>query len=130
MGGGDALMPKRILKERPYCSNTLTEAGMFGMIRSALRRISIRWKPRTEALNAVRRPKVNGGRSKYEYQCSICSKWFIRAHVEVDHISPCGSIKSFNDIGPFVQRLLCEVTGFRILCTECHLKRTNEERNK
>lgn len=119
---------KRILKERPYCSNTLTEAGLFGLIRSNLRRLSIRWKPRTEALNAVRRPKVNGGRSKWEYHCSICLKWFIRAHVEVDHIYPCGSITCFNDIGPFVQRLLCEQDGFRILCKDCHLKITNRDR--
>lgn len=122
-------MVKRILKERPYCSNTLTEAGLFGMIRSVLRRISIRWKPRIEVLNAARRLKINGGRSKYEYHCSICLKWFIRAHVEVDHIYPCGSIKCFNDIGPFVQRLLCEKEGFRVLCIKCHLLHTNKGRN-
>lgn len=120
----------RQLKERPYCSGTQTVAGFFGMIRSNLRRLSLRWKPRGDHLNSIRRPKVDGGRSKWEYPCSMCKEWYIRAHVEVDHIVPCGSLKSFEDIGPFVQRLLCEQEGYRTLCKECHLVVTNEERKK
>ncbi len=120
---------KRKLLERPYSSGTLTEAGFFGMIRSTLRRLSIRWKPRGDYLLSVRRPKVGGGRSKFEYECQICYAWFIRAHIEVDHILACGSLRSFDDIGPFVKRLLCEKDGFRALCKECHLKITNEGRN-
>ncbi len=124
------IVAKRKLLERPYCSGTLTESGFFGLIRSALRRLSIRWKPRTEHLNSVRRPKVNGGRSKFEYPCESCSKWFIKAHIEVDHIIPCGSLRSFDDIGPFVKRLLCEANGFRVLCHSCHLIITNEGRDE
>lgn len=121
-------MAKRKLLERPYGSGTLTESGFFGLIRSALRRLSIRWKPRNEYLISVRRPKVGGGRSKYEYPCEVCEKWFIKAHIEVDHITPCGSLRSFDDIGPFVKRLLCEANGFRVLCKSCHLAITNKER--
>ncbi len=121
---------KRKLLERPFCSGTLTNAGFFGLIRSALRRLSIRWKPRTEYLNSVRRPKVNGGRSKYEYLCESCSTWFIRAHIECDHRISCGSLRNFDDIGPFVQRLLCEKDGFRALCKPCHLKRTKESKGE
>jgi hypothetical protein len=121
-------MSKRKLLDRPYCSGTLTEAGFFGLIRSALRRLSIRWKPRTEYLNSVRRPKANGGRSKFEYPCELCKKWFIRAAIEVDHRIPCGSLRSYEDIGPFVQRLLCEKDGFRILCKPCHLAHTIAEK--
>ena len=120
-------MTKKLL-DRPYCSGTLTTAGFFGLIRSALRRLSIRWKPRTEYLNSVRRPKINGGRSKFEYQCKSCQSWFIKASIEVDHIIPCGSLRSFEDIGPFIQRLLCEKDGFRALCKACHLEITNEGR--
>ncbi len=118
-------MPKRKLLDRPFCSGTLTTAGFFGLIRSALRRLSIRWRPRTELLNSVRRPKIGGGRSKWEYQCSLCSGWFIRAHVEIDHIVECGSLRTFEDIGPFVERLLCEKEGFRVLCKCCHLDITH-----
>lgn len=121
-------MAKKKLLDRPYCSGTMTRAGFFGMIRSALRRLSIRWKPRNEYLISVRRPKINGGRSKFEYQCESCAGWFIRASIEVDHKVPCGSLKDFEDIGPFVKRLLCEKDGFRILCKTCHVKHTNEGR--
>jgi hypothetical protein len=121
-------MAKRKLLDRPYSSGTLTSAGFFGMIRSALRRLSIRWKPRNDYLLSVRRPKVGGGRSKWEYECQICKSWFIRAHIEVDHILACGSLKSFDDIGPFVQRLLCEKDGFRALCKGCHNQITQKER--
>ncbi len=113
-------MTKRKLLERPYCSHTMTESGFFGMIRSALRRLSVRWKPRTEHLISVRREKTNGGRSKWEYPCEVCLKWFIRAHVEVDHKVPCGTLRSFDDVGPFVKKLLCEKDGFRVVCKQCH----------
>ena len=119
---------KRKLLDRPYSSGTLTEAGFFGMIRSALRRLYIRWRPRGDYLLSVRRAKVGGGRSKFEYECQVCYNWFIRAHIEVDHIIACGSLRSFDDIGPFVKRLLCEKEGFRALCKGCHLVITNEGR--
>lgn len=114
--------------EKPFCGGTLSTAGFFGMIRSALRRLSIRWKPRGDYLLTVRRPKIGGGRSKFEYECQVCYNWFIRAHIEVDHIVACGSLRSFDDIGPFVKRLLCEKEGFRSLCKGCHLTITNEGR--
>lgn len=118
------------LKDKPYNSGTMTESQFFGMIRSALRRLSIRWRPRNDYLNSIRRPKENGGRSKFEYPCTICKEWFIRAHIEVDHLIECGSLKSFDDIGPFVKRLLCEKEGFRCLCKSCHKIITNEQRKK
>lgn len=109
---------------------SMTEAQFFAYIRSALRRLSIRWKPRNTFLSEIRRPKDNGGRSKWEYPCSECKQYFIRAHIEVDHIIACGSLKSFDDIGPFVKRLLCEKDGFMCLCKECHRLKTNKERKK
>jgi len=118
------------LKDRPFNGGTLTEAAFFGWIRSGLRRMSIRWRPKNEVLAEIRRPKENGGRSKWEYPCKTCKQWFIRAHVEVNHIIPCGSLKSFGDIGPFCQRLFCEKDGFEILCLDCHKKLTYNEKNK
>jgi len=118
----------RQLKPKPYNNGTMTEAAFFGMIRSALRRLSIRWRPRNQFLMDIRRPKENGGRSKWEYPCKKCKKWFIRAHIEVDHIIPCGSLRSFEDIPEFVKKLLCEKDGYQAFCKECHLIKTNKER--
>lgn len=121
-------MRKIVPKTR--CSGTLTEAGYFGMIRSALRRLSIRWKPRSDYLISVRRPYTGSSRrSRWEYPCSICGGWFIQAQIEVDHIVPAGSIKCFEDIGPFVERLLIEKEGYQTLCKQCHQEKTNDNRN-
>jgi len=116
------------LTEKPFCGGTLTRAGFFGKIRSALRRLSMFWAPKNVHLDEVKRPKINGGRSKWEFPCVVCKEWFIKAHVHVDHIIPCGALNSFEDIGPFVERLLCEKEGFQVVCKVCHQLKSNEER--
>lgn len=111
-------------------SESLTEAQFFSWIRSSLRRLSLRWKPRIEVLKDNRRPYTGESkRTKWEYSCADCKKWFLMKDIEVDHVVPAGSLKSFNDIGPFVERLLCEKDGYQVLCKVCHLKRTNESRS-
>lgn len=126
----------RELKVRTRNAGTMTEAAMFGWIRSILRRSSLRWKPIYEALNDakyVANPgdiSKWGGRIKYLYHCASCQLGFPRKAVEVDHVTPCGSIQSFADIGPFVERMLCEKEGLRILCKACHQRITNAEKDK
>jgi hypothetical protein len=116
---------------KPFCGGTQTSAAFFGWIRSALRRLSVRWKPKNEYLLTVRRPYTGAGkRSKWEYQCQICFKWHIRAHIEVDHKERCGKLKDFNDLGDFCKKLFCEKEGFQALCKECHIKKTNEEKHR
>lgn len=45
----------------------------------------------------------------------------------MDHIEPCGSLRSFDDVGGFVSRLFCEVEGLRVLCVGCHNARTHSK---
>lgn len=98
------------------------------MIRSHLRRLSIRWKPRNEALKSSRRPYIGDNKRRlWEYQCETCKNWYMRKEVEVDHIKECGSIKDWGDIGMFCKNMLIE-TGFQILCNSCHLIKTNEHK--
>lgn len=112
----------------------MSEAAYWGWIRSSLRKMSQRWKPIYGVLNDVKRPvepsdKLKWGNLiKFVYQCCQCKAWFPKKHVEVDHIHPCGSLKSEADIGPFVTRLLCERDGLRVVCIDCHLEITNAER--
>jgi len=49
---------------------------------------------------------------------------------QLDHINPCGQLRSLNDVSGFVERLFCEADGLRILCKPCHLSVTKEERAK
>lgn len=54
----------------------------------------------------------------------------MRKDVEVDHVVPCGSIKGYEDIGPWIERQTVEdINGFQVLCkAKCHLKKTNKEK--
>lgn len=114
---------KRGLKTRNH--NTMSEAGFWGWIRSALRKRSQVWKPLQEAKKLVRREyKGENKRQKYEYQCNNCKQWFADKEINVDHKKEVGSLKSGKDLESFVNNLFCEIEGFQILCKNCHNKKT------
>lgn len=110
--------------------NTWTESQYFSKIRSALRQAFRFWKPITETLKRSSRPyKGPNKRQKVEYLCSQCNQWYIKKNIEVDHIEPCGSLRSYEDIVPFLKRLTIEdLNGFRVVCKPCHRKITNESK--
>ena len=107
-----------------------TESAFWSFLRSNLRRTSQRWPPLARlALNEARRPyKGENKRQKWEYQCAECKEWFKRTEVEVDHIIPCGSLKSWEDFQTFAERLFCEPDGLVVLCEQCHDKKTGRTR--
>jgi hypothetical protein len=110
------------------CSETMTEKAFFSWIRSHARRLSLKWKPRSDFLKEHRRPYIGDNkRTKWEYQCRDCLGWFIQKNIEVNHIIQCGSITCFGEIGGFYERLLCEKDGYEILCKECHRRLTNKQ---
>lgn len=111
---------KKIRVPRTRAGETWTEARYFQFIRTTLRAASVKWQPIVQcALNARRKYTGQNKAQKWEYQCAVCGRWFLRTKMQVDHIEPCGSIKSYEDIGPFCQRLFCEIDGLRMLCGEC-----------
>ena len=114
--------PKTERVPRTRAGNAWTEASFFGFLRSGLRGISRRWPPLVRlALNAVRRAYVGPSKlQKWQYQCRMCGGWFKRTQVDVDHIEPCGSLQSFDDIRRFTERLFCETDKLRVVCNGCH----------
>ena len=111
------------------CSGTMTDAAFFSFIRSGLREKSQRWQPVYHAKKLAQVPYVGTDkRTKYHYTCAICNGDFKGTETMVDHIVPCGSLKGFNDLPAFVERLFCEVGGLRVLCKPCHQEVTNAER--
>ncbi len=128
-----ATKSRRVSKPRvPRTRNdgTMTEAQFWGWIRSSLRRMSQRWKPiygilkdSKRAVTAADRAKW-GNRIKFVHQCSRCKGWFPKKLVEVDHKIDCGSLKNYNDLPGFVERLLCEREGLQLLCHDCHQNKT------
>ena len=121
----------RVLKERKFNYGTMTEAMYWSKIRSALRSAFRYWKPAQEALNRASRPNKGKSKARKEYQCNICKVWYKRTEVEIDHIIECGSLKSYNDVVPFLKRLTIEdPEGFQVLCKACHKKKGDDYRNK
>lgn len=113
-------------------SYTKTESEFWSFIRSALRSASKWWKPKLDYLERHKRKYTGENkRIKHEYQCEKCRKWFVRAKIAVDHIIPCGTLRNYDDVAPFISRLFIEVNGgWQLLCKECHLVKTKSERIK
>lgn len=107
--------------ERTRNGGTWTEARYFGFIRSSLRSAFTKWGPKHEAKKLA---KV----AYNKYECAHCHEFFGSKDTEVDHKVPAGSLKTYDDLPGFVERMFCEVDGFQVLCKECHQAKTNEER--
>ena len=109
-----------------------SEARFWGFVRSALRRAWTRWPPKYELLAEAKRivPKNKNTRHKFEYQCTECKEWFANKDIEVDHIIPAGSLKCYQDLPKFVERLFVGKEYLRVVCKPCHKRITNEEKQK
>jgi 5-methylcytosine-specific restriction endonuclease McrA len=108
---------------------TWTEAFVLARIRQTLRRLSM-YMPSISLLKREKRRKYVGPnkRLKFEYPCAKCGEWFPEKNIQVDHIVPAGSLRTFDDVGEFARRLLfCGIEGLQILCSGCHTEKTNEE---
>ncbi len=115
--------------EKTRANGTMSESAFWGMIRSCLRQKSRWWKPiQVAKLRARRKYKGTNKRQQYEYQCAICKNWFAEKEIEVDHIKPVGTLKCKNDLPDFVENLFCEADNYQVLCKQCHLIKTNNER--
>lgn len=102
----------------------MTESEYFSMIRSALRRLTIYWKPRAQCLLDARRA-CKKGLQKWEYKCASCNKWFKQKEVEADHIKEAGTLTKDSDVSGFIKRLLAEEGGWQCLCKPCHKEKTH-----
>jgi len=110
-------------------AGTMTESAFWSFIRSALRQKSRWWKPITQCKQKARRPyKGPNKRQKFEYQCNNCKEWFPDKRVNVDHITPAGTLRSAADLPGFVERLFCEIDGLQVLCSKCHDEKTKKEK--
>lgn len=105
-----------------------TKSKYFRKVRSALRMAFRYWPPMYEALkNAT----VKGEGGKKHYLCKNCKKAFTRKEVQIHHKIPCGSIKDFNEVVPFLKRLTNpSPDSYEILCKNCHKKETEKTSKK
>ena len=108
--------------------NKWTEARFWSFVRSSLRGAFQRWGPKHEA-KEMAKVQVEGKPHKYEYICAECKDGFRATEVQVDHIVPAGSLKCYEDLPGFVEKLFCEKDGFQVLCKPCHNAKTQSERS-
>ena len=106
-----------------------TTSRFWSFIRSTLRRAWTRWPPRYQALNDAKRT-VTGKRHKYEYKCSSCKKWFKQKEIQTDHIEEVGTLKDYEDLPGFVQRLFVSKDKIQVMCKPCHNTKTQDARKK
>lgn len=124
-------MAKRVLVQRTRNGGTQTQAGHMGNIRSMLRSLSRWWKPMQLALKASSTTYTVGRAKRVMFLCAQCNKLHERKNVEVNHIEPAGSLKDYNDLPSFCEKLFVEdITKLEVLCKPCHLAITAEQRKK
>jgi len=117
--------------EKTRAGGQWSEAKFWSFVRSNLRKASLKWPPRQQAMAAARRALTKPvGRRKWEYLCAGCHEWCEGKHVQVDHKIPCGSLNCAEDLPGFVTRLFCEVEDFQLICDACHYVKTGKERRK
>lgn len=115
-------------------------------LRSAWRRIFSRSPIVREILVKGKRyvPKINkdGEKSKkdsVEFLCNVCKNWVKasvggKGNVQVDHIVPVISVDNTSgkvqDWNVFKKALFCQAQNLQIICRNCHIQKSNDERNK
>jgi hypothetical protein len=106
-----------------------TTSRFYGFLRSALRSAYSRYPVKWAVLRAAQRPyQGTDKRVKWEYQCQECKGWFKAKEISVDHVTPAGSLNSFEDLPGFAERLFCGPDGLQVLCQTDHAAKTAEER--
>lgn len=87
------------------------------------RRATFRWKPRGEALKASK-----AGRN--QYRCAMCpsNKFYGNKDKQLDHVEPAVRLSGWVSADDFIDRLLCDVSGFQVLCKPHHAEKTLKEK--
>lgn len=121
------------MQEDFYIVEGWSETRYWIFIRSLLRKGWSKYPPKYSVLKESRREiKVlnNGkrGKRKWEFQCNECKKWYFSENVSVDHIYPCGTLKSFEDLPRFCKKLFCKKHDLQVLCDRCHDTKSYMER--
>ena len=111
--------------------NQWTEARFNSFIKGGLRGISSRWPPKYEALSGAYVGKLLNSKTNRigkHFRCASCSGEFPAKEVQVDHIEPVIPATGFTTWDDVINRMFCEKENLQVLCTECHKRKTAEER--
>ena len=110
----------------------MTNSKLKSWLISGLRRMTMRYPPRNDALRAAKtEKKINEktGRMAQHYRCAGCKEEFPAKGVVADHILPvvCPH-KGFVDWNTYIERMFCPVDKWQIICRSCHDVKTQREK--
>lgn len=100
-----------------------------------LRKASIRWPARYEALKQAREKLPDGHYlngnvkfiTKYRCQNKSCKSLVNEKEGQVDHITSIAGISGFNDFNDYISRLFCSVENLEFICKNCHTAKNKIE---
>jgi 5-methylcytosine-specific restriction endonuclease McrA len=94
------------------------ETQLTSFIKNLLRRASMRWPHKNDALAAARVSRGN-------YRCAMCKNEFKRDQVDLDHVEPVVSLtEGYVDWDVYIRRLFVKAEGYQVLCKTCHGAKT------
>ena len=112
----------------------MTNSKLKSWLISGLRRMTMRYPPRNEALRAAKtEKKINEktGRIAQHYRCAGCKEEFPAKGVCVDHTTPVIEPEvGFIDWNTYIVRMFCSVENLQVLCSSCHDLKSSKERIK
>lgn len=129
-------MKKKLPRSKQSTTTSVVEnwtpARVKAFITSVLRAGYRKWPPKYETLKeASVGKKLNKAtkRMAEHYVCAACKKEYPSKEVNVDHRIPVVCpVEGFVSWDVFIERLFCGKDNLQVLCSDCHTKKTNEER--
>jgi 5-methylcytosine-specific restriction endonuclease McrA len=89
-----------------------------------------RWKPGQQVFERIKvRVRIpDRPRKRFLWRCESCSLLFEKDEIRIDHVNPCGPLRSDEDVLRFLHTLTSEdPTQFQGICIGCHQDKTNQE---
>ena len=112
---------------KPHCGGRWSAARYLTFIKNGIRRLTLKWAPRSDAKKAARRQYMGDDkRTKWCYQCAICKQYFKDKDIELDHNIPLGRLNGLEDLPRYISIALSEIDNWQVLCKPCHLAKTNK----
>lgn len=116
---------------KEHNSGKWTKSRFQSFVKSALRKASLRWPPKSEVLREARFARgiyiCNGCKQHIPASIKVNGKRVKNALV--DHINPViDPHVGFDSWDEVINRMFCETDNLQVLCKECHDKKTQEEK--
>lgn len=109
-------------KGTPWSSQTAFMTYLRGCLRKAWSTNPIKLTVLKNNRKQIANPNPRGNKpTVWGCTCSICNQDYAMKDIQVDHITPAGSLREISDIQGFVERLLCITEeDLRIVCKTCN----------